>query len=46
MPAQALERARAVKNCIEVLRYYARNEVGQVVKDALTRLDALDKEEA
>ena len=43
-PTEALERARAVENCISALRYYARNEVGQVVKDALIKLDALDKE--
>lgn len=41
-PSEALERAKAMDNGIAALRFYARNEVDDVVKEALDRIDALD----
>ncbi|KKL73044.1 hypothetical protein LCGC14_2078850 [marine sediment metagenome] len=43
-PAQALERHKALENCAVVLRCYAKNKIGDVIKGALERLDALTPE--
>jgi len=44
LPAQALERHKALEDCVVVLRCYTKNEIGDVILQCLEKLDALTPE--